>query len=201
MSIIFTTKELPKRNSYDEYPTPLEVARASLSLLGIQKIDRFNTALDVGAGNGVWGNAFRTVLGNYTNLTGIDIQTFGEPSAYDTWLTGVDYISWKTDSKFDLIFGNPPYYIAEEVINKSRSLLARDGIILLLLRLNFLESIKRYYGLFTEFRPTNVWVSSKRISFTGNKKTDNSVYAIFKWDEVNETNKTDLDWFMWKYDG
>ena len=199
MSIIYTDKPLPKRFKNDLYPTPVDFCRASVAMLP----NGHTKALDPGAGLGAWGKALREKFGNSLNLTGVDIDTKLEKSKYyDNWVRA-DYLKVKTDEKFDLIIGNPPYSHAEEFVRRSFDLLDKTGTIMFLLRLAFLESQERGNGLWKTNKPTIVFVSSKRLSFTGNRKSDNTAYGLFVWHSSGGYWQTPsmLDWLEWNYKG
>ncbi len=89
---------------------------------------------------------------------------------------GTDFLKW--DGKVDLILTNPPFSLAQEFITHS---LARATTVIMLLRLNFLGSQKRY-PWWIKNEPNSVIVLSKRPSFTGTG-TDATEYAWFIWDK------------------
>ncbi len=78
--------------------------------------------------------------------------------------------------KFDVIITNPPYSCAQEFIVQS---LKYAKHVVMLLRLNFLESQKR--SLFFKNNMPDVKVLSKRPSFTG-RGTDACAYSWMVWD-------------------
>lgn len=91
--------------------------------------------------------------------------------------------------KFDLIATNPPFNLAEGFIRKSIGMLNDGGVMMMLLRLNFLGGQKRK-ALFDEFMPDYVLVHRKRICFNTNMKylkrqTDSIEYAHFVWFQKN----------------
>lgn len=211
MSIIYTDKPLPRRYKNDLYPTPLDFCRTSLNMLGQFKCTR---VLDPGAGLGAWGKAVKekyaepwvhhengNAIISPVTLTGVDIDDkLAESKYYDNWIKA-DYLKLKTNDKFDLIVGNPPYSHAEEFVRKSFDLLDETGVIMFLLRLAFLESQERWNGLWQTNRPTIVYVSPRRLSFTGNRKSDNTAYGLFVWHSVGGYLQTPsmLDWIDWDY--
>ena len=77
---------------------------------------------------------------------------------------GQDFFDW--DDKTDLIFTNPPFSIAQEFIEHS---LPRAKCVVMLLRINFLGSKKRY-DFWKENEPDAIYVLSKRPSFTGKEE-------------------------------
>jgi len=89
---------------------------------------------------------------------------------------GEDFFDW--DDKTGLIFTNPPFSIAQEFIEHS---LPRSKCVVMLLRINFLGSKKRY-DFWQKNKPDAIYVLSKRPSFTG-KGTDATEYAWFVWQQ------------------
>ena len=200
-------KSTRKRKEYDFYETPLELCKQALSTF--QK-DEFHPKLfdvvDAGAGAGVWGLAYRIVIVDDSHLIGIDIQHEDKPyplsSIYDDWILG-DYLDWVSIDNYGMVFGNPPYSLAEEFVRKSIDLVVGGGYVFFLLRLAFLESQKRHFGLFTDYPPKRVYVLSRRPSFfttkEGRKTTDALSYAMFLF-RKGWNGKTELDWMYWNYD-
>jgi hypothetical protein len=81
--------------------------------------------------------------------------------------------------KYKTIITNPPYSIAQEFIEKCFEIANQETEIIMLLRLAFLESKKRYE--FWQKHPVNeLYILSERPSFTG-KGTDATAYAWFVW--------------------
>lgn len=92
-----------------------------------------------------------------------------------------NFLEWKTDRKFDIVIGNPPYTYAREFVEKCLSLLSSNGKLIFLLRTAFLESKSRYD--FWQKNPlSDLYVLSKRPSFI-NGKTDATSYSWFVWDK------------------
>lgn len=195
MAIIQTDKLLKERPEYDFYPTPHGLVREALRLIypwGIGEL-----VIDPGAGEGNWG----AVLREFTKepyLIGIDLDFKEKPIGYDQWRfenfmdTGVFYV--------DTVIGNPPYKFAEEFVRKGLDMLKPGGYQLFLLRVAFLAGQKRGKGLWKEHPPMNVWVSSRRPSFTpGDRRTGDTDFALFLW-KKGYKGETVLDWINWDYD-
>lgn len=91
---------------------------------------------------------------------------------------GVDYLNTEYQP-VDCVITNPPFSLAKEFIEKS---LKEARVVIMLLRINFLESKKRR-ALWEEFPVDHLVVLSKRPSFTGDGKTDGTGYAWFIWDK------------------
>lgn len=207
MTIIYSHKPLADRNPADFYPTPVELCLASVRL--IPGLSTPFTALDVGAGDGVWGQALKYLSTNI-HLTGIDIReeakgvnllhpfTSDNNRVYDEWVLQ-DFL--EHDKKYDLIFGNIPFRHATEFIMHSLDLLTENGIIVYLLRTAISESKKRYDLLYNAgHKPLYIYQSVRRISFTGNKKSDNTAYSIFIWEKKKDMSRETITrWLDWNY--
>ena len=147
------------RNAYDYYPTP-EWCYKNLPIDWSQ----FDAALEPCKGDG-------------------RIVSFLEGQGLK-----VDWCEIQEDINFfnhfeedDLILTNPPFSLAKEFIEHSMSL---APTVIMLLRLNFLGSQKRY-NFWQQFSPDGLYVLSKRPSFTG-KGTDATDYAWFVWSDIKE---------------
>lgn len=91
-------------------------------------------------------------------------------------VVGYDFLAdFVPGRHYDAIVTNPPYSLAEEFI---RACLPLADVVVMLLRLNFLGSMKRAAFL-REYAPS-VYVLPKRPSFVGGK-TDSCEYAWFVW--------------------
>ena len=114
------------------------------------------------------------------NIIGIDIRQDSKSHIC------TDYLHFETTDKYDIIISNPPFYLAEDFIAKSLKLVAKDGYVIMLLRLNFFGSKKRK-KLFENNMPKYCFVHHKRISFN-NISTDSIEYAHFVWVKNNQDN-------------
>lgn len=197
--IIQTDKPLRARAEFDHYPTPLELCRAGLAFLPGQAAEY--RILDPGAGTGVWGRAARERWPN-AQIYGLELnekQAVPHLDAYTRYDYG-DYLQAKRTPEvyFDMIVGNPPYKLALPFVEKSLELLGDGGLLLFLLRLAFLESQERYQW-WKAHPPKQVWICSRRPSFTNNGHTDATAYALYLW-EKDYQGQAALDWLMWDYD-
>lgn len=82
------------------------------------------------------------------------------------------------ERKFDLCMGNPPYKLAQEFIEKGLTVARKVAY---LLRLNFLESGKRFK--FFKSNPCDVFVLPNRPSFYQDGHTDATAYGWFEFGE------------------
>lgn len=202
MSIIkMTDKPLRARPASDWYPTSYETALGTLymlqELLGVGLVDSLRI-LDPGAGNGVWGRAARELWPD-AFIVGIELDTQHTPDpAYNMW-SPTDFLLYEQDGGFfDLVIGNPPYSLAEQFIRNSLEVMERGGDLFFLLRLEFLASQRRAYGLFHEHQPLNAFVMSKRPSFTGDGKTNAMDFMMLHFEKratVGEEGSTSVCWY------
>ena len=112
----------------------------------------------------------------------------GNPPYGDPWEQGIHIAKKKAktnglDWKVPKRPANLPRADAEAFIRHSIKILPlnKSGNLLFLLRLAFLESATRAYGLWAEYPPTDVWICAERPSFTGNGKTDATAYMFSRW--------------------
>jgi hypothetical protein len=194
MPIIYSSKELRPRQEHDFYPTPIELCRAALRFIPLKRA----YVLDAGAGDGTWGKALKEIYPTFV-VDGVDIRNLEKPDGYEDWYYSTDYLDFNPPFKYDYVIGNPPYKYAEEFIWHSKELLMLHGNVIFLLPLSFMESVKRGRGLFTDWPPYEIMVSMRRISFTGNGKSDNTAYAVYKW-QNSYVGKTEVTWMDWEYD-
>ena len=95
-------------------------------------------------------------------------------------------MNFTVKGKYKTIISNPPYSVAQEIIERCFKIANEDTEIIMLLRLAFLESKKRYN--FWQKHPVNgLYVLSQRPSFTG-KGTDATAYAWFVWNNTGTQN-------------
>jgi predicted RNA methylase len=205
-----------KRNSFDHYPSPLNVCRAALSLVPFDISVRpalRERIFDPGAGSGNWGTAAREIWGS-ASIVGCDIRDIPKPAAYDDWYAKTDFL--KLNFLYaDLVIGNPPYGIdaqgnkdkntAEKFVRHSLDMLRDGGRACLLLRLAFLGGQKRGAGLFTELPPQSVHILSARPGFIPESEgdTDATEYMIAIW-QKGWTGTPTLGWLnykTWRPDG
>lgn len=197
MTIIYSSKPLREREPSDFYPTPKELIRAVLKDYAYNHSEP-KSILDPGCGDGVWGEVAKEFWPN-AKITGIDIRKIPRNNSYDNWITD-DFLNSKNymvAQNFDLVIGNPPFKYAEQFLD-----LCMGTNVIFLLRASFLESKKRYekYYRHKDKCPTEVKISTRRISFTGNKKSDNTMYGIYYWLKSNFISQTRLGWLDWDYD-
>jgi len=119
--------------------------------------------------------SYPVVLSKFTDAV-ISTSDIRKDSLAD--LKGHDFL--KSDISSQVFITNPPFYLAQEIIQKAIENADDDGIVIMLLRLNFWGSKKRAIWL-KEHMPYACFIHSKRMSFTEDKKTDSVEYAHFVW--------------------
>jgi hypothetical protein len=80
--------------------------------------------------------------------------------------------------RYDVVLTNPPYFYAKQFVERARRM---SRIVVMLLRVNFLEGEKRRPWL-AEHMP-DVYVLPNRPSFTDDNATDATAYAWMIWEE------------------
>jgi len=85
---------------------------------------------------------------------------------------------------YDVIITNPPFYLAEKIIEKALRDVKDNGYVVMLLRLNFFGSNARKI-LFDRQMPIWSYVHHRRMSFTDDGKTDSIEYMHAVWQRGN----------------
>lgn len=149
-------KPKAQRNEHDTYETPKWVVDAFLKLVPIRKDWSYMEPC--------------RASGRFYNELPIG-------SAWGEIRDGVDYLN-TAYSRVDCILTNPPYLLAQEFVEKAH----KDAdVVIMLLRLGFLESMRRF-EFWKEYPLDHLVTLSKRPSFTDDGKTDGAGYAFFIWD-------------------
>ena len=154
--------------SRDFYPTPGWATRALFE--HIITIDKTTTVLEPAAGAG----HMSKVLLEYTQeVTATDLDTH-------------DFLKGAHTGQYDWVITNPPFAKAQEFVLQALPL-ACIGVAMLV-RINFLASANRIYGLFYPYPPAIIGVFSERIGFK---------YGVA---EPNVPTATDFCWVIWRKD-
>jgi hypothetical protein len=190
------------RSPRDLYITPDELAYDATIQLDLDEFPHrhFSYGLDTGCGTGVWGKAMSRL--QFVLLEGIDIEpNITDNLPYYQRIYNGDFLEFDNPYKYDIIFGNPPYSLAQAFIEKALHDVSKEGYVYFLLRLSFLEGIGRGKGFFQFYPPKRVYVSSRRPSFfstKGKHTTDTLAYAMFLW-QKDYREKTELAFLDWEY--
>lgn len=165
----------------DFYPTPDWVTKALIDHEPFQ-----GEIWECACGDGAMAEVLKTT-DNPVLATDLHSRGYG--------ISGEDFLTSKRIS--DNIVTNPPFHSAEDFIRKALKSINKKAAFLL--RLAFLEGIKRHNTLFSVIPPARVWVFSERITFypaTTDKKAGSgtTAYAWFVWDKQNTSGQTELKW-------
>jgi hypothetical protein len=170
----------------DFYPSPIEAVK---SLIAIEHERLPSVIWEPACGDGAIVKPLEDA-GHYVIAT--DLVDYGGGYEGD-----VDYLSAGPHPLVEGIVTNPPYKLATEFVQKA---VAEVPYSAWLLRLNFLESIKRL-TFFRQTPPARVWVSSRRLpmmhrhGWDGPKSTSNMTYAWFVFEK--DARETKIGWFDW----
>lgn len=166
-----------ERKAYDFYATPVDVVKNFLNNYDLPK----GNILEPSAGNGNVIKALRD-KGIQNNITAIEIREEEEDNLnmLSDKVIIDNFLEWNSDKDYSVIIGNPPYSLAREFIEKCFEIANENTVIIMLLRTAFLESKSRF-EFWQEHPLTELYVLSKRPSFTG-KGTDATSYSWFVWD-------------------
>lgn len=138
------------------------------------------------------GHIARAVLEYFDGLidmTALDIVDRGYPGTIIQ-----DFLTWETDSRFDIIITNPPYSLASEFVEKCMMLLSKGGCLAMFLKIQFLEGQKRE-ALFRKYPPKYIYVFRNRMATwsngrcvdpdTGKRWATTFCNAWFVWEKGN----------------
>jgi hypothetical protein len=170
-----------KRIEADFYPTPISVIQTFLSHFKIKD----GTILEPCAGNGNFIKAIRE-FGYDNYIVANELRQEEKLRLYNSGANEIhtyNFLENKISEYPKTIITNPPYSLAEEFIKKCKEQFPNAEIIMLL-RLAFLESKKRY-EFWQQYPVNKLYILSQRPSFTG-KGTDATAYAWFVWDGTNK---------------
>lgn len=149
--------------------------------------------LEPGCGSGSFMTAARKVWPQ-THIFGVEIDPdIGDYARRQQFLVEVDNLLARQWGKFDLVIGNPPFSLSESFIHHLRDHLNEDGLLVFLLRLNFLATQERYETLWSRYQPARVYPLVSRPGFTSEGKTDGTDYGIVVWGK-EPTMETTMRW-------
>lgn len=91
-----------------------------------------------------------------------------------------DFLKATQEGIYDIVITNPPFAIAQEIIQKSLQVCKEWGYVIMLLRLNYIGSQDRA-PFWKNNPPYAIYADNKRMSFTPDNGTDSIEYAHFVW--------------------
>ncbi len=127
--------------------------------------------------------AIKSYFGGEINIITNDIR----PDSISD--TKEDYLNMKLEYTPNIIITNPPFNIATDIIKKAIEDVGDNGIVIMLLRLNYFGSKDRNKWLLKNM-PYSCYIHSKRMSFTQDGKADSIEYAHFVWIKGENNNYT-----------
>lgn len=115
---------------------------------------------------------------------------------------GLDFLSddYPYADNIDTIIMNPPFKLIEDFVIKSLKIVQKK--VVLLARLQFVESITRYESIFSKAPPTRIWFYVDRINPVKNGnfeqyKSPSMTFAWYVWDKID--NQKGFSWIR-KYE-
>lgn len=91
----------------------------------------------------------------------------------------------------DITITNPPFNLAQEIIEKALATTQTEGFVIMLLRLNFMGS-KTRKPFWDKYPAHRIYVHHKRLSFKEDGGTDSIEYAHFVWKVGKHTKDTTI---------
>lgn len=109
----------------------------------------------------------------------------------------LDFLKYKGTWRGDIIT-NPPYKYATKFVQKSLEVISEGNKIAMFLRIQFLESLERYSGIYENNPPCKIYVATKRLSCykrgVVGVKADAVCYAWFIWEKGYKGDPS-IAWF------
>ena len=91
-----------------------------------------------------------------------------------------DFLKATQENIYDVVITNPPFAIAQDIIEKSLQVCKEWWYVVMLLRLNYIGSKDRAW-FWKKYPPYAIYADNKRMSFTPDNGTDSIEYAHFVW--------------------
>ena len=201
-------KNHKEREALDYYATPPKEVTNILEVLGLDLTGANVLEPCCGGGHmveGIWqynksANILATDIMQRTNYF-LTRDAVGDTIMYH-YGTKYDFLSDDYPIEHaDYVIMNPPFSVIIPFVQ--RSLEIADKGVLMLGRLKFVESQKRYTEIFKDNPPTKIWAYVDRIACYKNgnfSEKPNSIeaYAWFYWDKNDTSKETKFDWIWSK---
>ena len=179
-----TQKRLADLDGPDFFPTP---SWATFALIDNEKFE--GDIWECACGDGAMARVLEKT-GSRIECSDLYDRGYGE--------TGVDFR--ETTRRAENIITNPPFNAAEQFVQSAAS--SANKKFALLLRLAFLEGVRRQETIFKVNPPSKVWIFSERITFypkgAVRKGSGTTAYAWFVWDK-DHFGPTELNWLPTGY--
>ena len=156
-----------------------------------------HTILEPCIGGGHIANAINDFYTTKREITGMDLVDRGYPGTIVA-----DFLTYKTDKKYEGIITNPPYSLAKDFVENGMELLEVDGQMAMFLKIQFLEGAKRK-ELFDKYPPKYIYVFRNRMATwnsglekdpkTGKRWATTMCHAWFVW-EKGSTSEPVVRW-------
>jgi hypothetical protein len=122
---------------------------------------------------------------DYNKIVTNDLRE-DSPALYHT-----NFLNATQVNKYDIVITNPPFNIAQDIIEKSLQVCNEWWFVIMLLRLNYF-----WWKVRQEFwkknMPYKCFVHNRRMSFTPDWKTDSVEYMHCVWKKWYNPKKTEL---------
>lgn len=189
------------RRERDAYYTPRDAATEMLREFGpLVTETTYGIAVDPACGRGALLDAVAAELPDtFTAQERVGYEIDPQAAAYTRkhphQVIEGDYLNLTSGPNVAFFIANPPFSLAQEFVSKMLDERGPYTMVACLLRLGFLASQKRY-GFWQWNRPDALRILSKRPSFTGDGKTDNSEYAWYLYLPTGEQGRLPtLGWY------
>jgi hypothetical protein len=173
------------RNESDFYETPEQTINIFLDNFLIQEGNMLEPCAGQGAISKVITNRYPT---NFLMQVELQPSNADYLSKYGHYIDICNFLNWYPDNEevteFNTIITNPPFSIAQEIIEHCFEISHKDTDIIMLLRLGFLESKKRRQ-FWKDYPLAQLYPLISRPSFTG-KGTDATAYGWFVWSNYRD---------------
>lgn len=177
-----TVKRFADLDGPDYFPTP---SWATYALIDNERFD--GDIWECACGDGAMSSVLERT-GQQVRSSDLYDRGYGE--------AGVDFLQSSSAPASPNIVTNPPYNSAEGFVERGVRLASKKFA--LLLRLAFLEGVKRQRTVFSQCPPSRVWIFSERITFypagAPKRGSGTTAYAWFVWDK-DAPPGTELKWF------
>ena len=186
-----STNRGTRRNENDYYTTPVSsIVDFIVAFNQVENVFQEDVSiLDPSAGGDVINPmSYPTALSHMgislSNLTTIDIREDSLAEIKGNFLE-------LDQGEYDVVITNPPFHLAKEFVQHSLKHTKENGFVIMLLRLNFFETKSRK-PFFEKQMPKYAFVHHKRMSFTGDGKSDSVAYMHCVWQKGYYPDATEL---------